>query len=114
MDVGAFLGGALGVGFAGVVPMLLTDLFPAANRARSIGIAYHAGAAIAAFVPLFIAWLATRVPFALSRSTLIVAVVCQLAVVVVGLTRRRFSRNETPPTETETETETEGAETCLH
>jgi SHS family lactate transporter-like MFS transporter len=50
LAIGAFLGGALGVGFTGVVPLVLTDLFPAAVRARAVGIAYHAGAMVAAFV----------------------------------------------------------------
>jgi SHS family lactate transporter-like MFS transporter len=50
LGLGAFLGGALGVGFTGVVPLVLTDLFPAEVRARAVGIAYHVGAMVAAFV----------------------------------------------------------------
>ncbi len=56
--VGAFLGGALGVGYSGVTPVLTTSLFPEHVRARAIGIVYHAGALIAAFVPAGIPWLA--------------------------------------------------------
>jgi SHS family lactate transporter-like MFS transporter len=51
LGVGAFLGGALGVGYSGVTPVLTTSLFPAHVRARAIGIVYHAGALLAAFVP---------------------------------------------------------------
>nr|HEX4314461.1 MFS transporter [Kofleriaceae bacterium] len=51
LGVGAFLGGALGVGYSGVTPVLTTSLFPARVRARAIGIVYHAGALLAAFVP---------------------------------------------------------------
>ena len=50
LGIGAFLSGALGVGFTGVVPLVLTDLFPVEVRARAVGIAYHAGAMVAAFV----------------------------------------------------------------
>ncbi len=58
MAVGAILGGALGVGYSGVTPVLTTSLFPEHVRARAIGIVYHAGALIAAFVPAGIPWLA--------------------------------------------------------
>lgn len=58
MWVGAFLGGCLGAGYSGVTPVLTTSLFPEHVRARAIGIVYHAGALIAAFVPSGIPWLA--------------------------------------------------------
>src|SRR5580704_2926090 len=51
LGIGAFLGGALGVGYSGVTPVLTTSLFPANVRARAIGIVYHAGALLAAFIP---------------------------------------------------------------
>ncbi len=51
LTAGAFLGGLVGVGFTGVVPLLLTSLFPAAIRGRCVGFVYHAGAFLAAFVP---------------------------------------------------------------
>ena len=57
MSVGAVLGGAFGVGYSGVTPVLTTSLFPEHVRARAIGIVYHAGALIAAFVPAAIPWL---------------------------------------------------------
>jgi hypothetical protein len=60
MPIGAFLGGALGVGYSGVTPVLTTSLFPAHVRARAIGVVYHVGALIAAFVPTLIPWLAAR------------------------------------------------------
>jgi SHS family lactate transporter-like MFS transporter len=52
LGVGAFLGGMLGVGYCGVTPMLLTDMFPAEVRGRCVGLAYHAGAVAAAVVVL--------------------------------------------------------------
>ncbi len=37
LPIGAFLGGALGVGYSGVTPVLTTSLFPDHVRARAIG-----------------------------------------------------------------------------
>jgi SHS family lactate transporter-like MFS transporter len=48
LPLGALLGGMLGVGYAGVAPVLATSLFPRHVRARAIGIVYHAGALLAA------------------------------------------------------------------
>jgi SHS family lactate transporter-like MFS transporter len=70
--VGAFLGGALGVGYSGVTPVLTTSLFPAHVRARAIGIVYHVGALIAAFVPTFIPWLAKNTGMTLGNTMMIV------------------------------------------
>ena len=92
--LGAFAGGALGVGFVGVVPMLLSDLFDAEVRARFIGIAYHVGAFFAALVPLAIAALASSAKLSLATSITIVAVACELALVALVLVRRA-KRNET-------------------
>jgi SHS family lactate transporter-like MFS transporter len=51
LGVGAFLGGALGVGFCGIAPALLTSIFPAHIRGRAVGLVYHVGAFLTAFVP---------------------------------------------------------------
>jgi SHS family lactate transporter-like MFS transporter len=51
LTAGAFLGGVFGAGFCGVTPLLLTSMFPAHVRARSIGFVYHVGACFAAFAP---------------------------------------------------------------
>ena len=66
-SLGAFLGGALGVGYSGVTPVLTTSLFPAHVRARAIGIVYHVGALLAAFVPTLIPWLAEQTDAARCR-----------------------------------------------
>lgn len=60
LPLGAFLGGMLGVGYSGVTPVLITSLFPGHVRARAIGLVYHAGALLAAFVPTLIGWLSTN------------------------------------------------------
>ena len=70
--LGAFLGGALGVGYSGVTPVLTTSLFPAHCRARAIGIVYHVGALIAAFVPTFIPWIAKESGMTLGMTMMIV------------------------------------------
>ena len=80
LGVGSFLGGMLGVGFCGVVPLLLTDLFPAEARARLVGIAYHVGSFAAAFVPMTIAAIAQVGGLPLSRAIGIVAGTCEVAV----------------------------------
>jgi len=58
LPLGAFLGGALGVGYSGVTPVLTTSLFPEHVRARAIGIVYHVGAFIGALAPVLVAQLA--------------------------------------------------------
>jgi SHS family lactate transporter-like MFS transporter len=58
LPLGAFLGGMLGVGYSGITPVLTTSLFPGHVRARAIGLVYHAGALLAAFVPTLIGELA--------------------------------------------------------
>ena len=71
--LGAVLGGMLGVGFCGVVPMFLTEVFPAQVRARCVGIAYHAGAVMAAFVAPAVPWLAGRASISMGTSILLIA-----------------------------------------
>ena len=72
ISVGAFLGGALGVGYSGVTPVLTTSLFPDHVRARAIGIVYHAGALIAAFVPAAVPWLAKTTGASLATTIAVV------------------------------------------
>ena len=73
LPIGAFLGGALGVGYSGVTPVLTTSLFPAHVRALAIGLVYHIGALVAAFVPWLIPQVATH--FQLPLSTVLMLVV---------------------------------------
>jgi SHS family lactate transporter-like MFS transporter len=80
LGVGAFLGGAVAVGFCGVTPLLLTELFPAEGRARLIGIAYHVGSFGAAFVPMGIAALAQSTGMSLGHAMTLVAGVCEVAI----------------------------------
>jgi len=87
MALGAFAGGAVGGGYSGVTPLLLTGLFPAAIRARCVGLVYHVGAVLAAAVPTTIAALSEYAGLSLARSIALVAGGCQLAL-VAGLLLR--------------------------
>ena len=79
LHLGAFLGGAIGVGFCGTVPAMLTGLFPAAVRGRAVGVVYHAGAFAAAFVPLAVSALAEHTRLGLPGAIALVAGVLELA-----------------------------------
>ena len=72
LALGAFLGGAIGVGFTGVTPMLLTSMFPAAVRGRCVGLAYHIGAFFAAFIPPLVTLLHERGGLSLGTSIMAV------------------------------------------
>jgi MFS transporter, SHS family, lactate transporter len=89
MPIGAFLGGALGVGYSGVTPVLTTSLFPAHVRARAIGIVYHVGALIAAFVPTLIPWLSSTTGMTLAQTVLLVVGtgLVAMSATVLGLRR---------------------------
>jgi MFS transporter, SHS family, lactate transporter len=55
LAMGAFLAGAVGVGWSGVVPAFLTSLFPSHVRSFAVGLVYHLGAFAAAFIPTIVA-----------------------------------------------------------
>ncbi len=94
---GALLGGVFGAGFAGVTPLLLTSIFPAEVRARGVGIAYHAGAFGAAFVPPLVTQLTERYGLSLDWALLFVAAASLAAMVVVLLARPRNLFSEERP-----------------
>jgi SHS family lactate transporter-like MFS transporter len=85
LSAGAWVCGAVGAGYAGVTPLLLTRLFPARIRARSIGLVYHTGAVIAALVPTAIAALSRVVPGGLATSIVLVVSGANLLLVVALL-----------------------------
>jgi SHS family lactate transporter-like MFS transporter len=91
LPLGAVLGGALGAGFCGVVPMMLTGMFPPQVRARFVGIVYHAGAALAALVPTATAALAAWAHVSLALSIFALAGFCELALAVLVLSGRGMS-----------------------
>ncbi len=90
LAAGAFLGGLLGAGTSGVTPLLLATLFPAAVRGRAMGLAYHAGAFAAAFVPVGLAALAQQAAASLADVIALGAVACELGLVVLVLSTGRW------------------------
>ena len=90
LPVGAFLGGALGVGYSGVTPVLTTSLFPEHVRGRAIGIVYHVGAMIGAFAPIAITTLAKETDLLLSSSIAIIAgaALVGMSTAVIALRKR--------------------------
>lgn len=85
LAIGAFLGGLLGVGYSGVTPILTTSLFPEHVRARAIGIVYHVGALVAAFVP----WLIPQLGVSLATAIAAVAGLGLVGMVTAVLLLRR-------------------------
>jgi SHS family lactate transporter-like MFS transporter len=71
--LGAFTGGLLGAGIAGVTPLLMTQLFCARVRARSVAIVYHVGALVAAVTPTLVASLAEGTTLDLADSIMVVS-----------------------------------------
>jgi len=55
-----------------VTPVLTTSLFPDHVRARAIGIVYHVGALLAAFVPTAIPWIAAQTHTSLATTIALV------------------------------------------
>jgi len=91
LHLGAFLAGAIGVGFCGVTPFFLTSLFPADVRARSVGLVYNLGAIPAAFVSVGVAALARYSDLSLAASIgLVVAALELLLVASILVARFRF------------------------
>ncbi|MEZ4398388.1 MAG: MFS transporter [Kofleriaceae bacterium] len=90
LTLGAFLGGALGAGYSGVTPVLVTGLFPEHVRARAIGLVYHVGALLAAFVPWGIPALAEETGWKLSSAVELVVGVGLVAMAAAVFALRRF------------------------
>ncbi len=87
--VGAFVGGAVGLGFCGVVPSLLTGMFDTSVRARAVGFVYHAGAFLAAFVPIAVAGLADTTSLSLAESIALIGGGFEIALALVFVASRR-------------------------
>lgn len=96
--LGAFLGGMFGAGYSGVTPLLLTSLFPAEIRARCVGLAYHVGACIAAFVPPAITLLVEKRGLRLGDAITYVAGTCAFLLALSMLLRPKGVRTETAAT----------------
>jgi MFS transporter, SHS family, lactate transporter len=109
LPLGAFLGGALGVGYSGVTPVLTTSLFPEHVRGRAIGIVYHVGAMIGAFAPLAITTLAKETSLTLSSAIMLVAGVSLLGMSAAVIALRHRIALPTATTVTPPSRDVEGA-----
>lgn len=83
LAVGAFLTGMMGVGWSGITPMFLTELFPAEVRGRAVGVVYHVGACIGALGMSLPALLADHAGFSVAGGIAAVAITCELALAVL-------------------------------
>jgi MFS transporter, SHS family, lactate transporter len=70
--LGALAGGMFGAAPPGIAPLLLTSLFPASIRGRCVGLVFHVGAFLAAFVPTGMALLVEHVGFSHAQVIMLV------------------------------------------
>jgi SHS family lactate transporter-like MFS transporter len=89
LGVGAFFGGMFGGGYAGVMPLLLTSMFPARVRARSVGFVFHIGACFAAFAPTLIASLTEHHGLTFAQSIVLVTGALQVTLALALVLRPR-------------------------
>lgn len=89
LGAGALLVGAAGVGWAGVVPVFLTALFPEHVRARAVGVVYHVAAFGAAFVATAVPMIASASRTSLGWSIAVVAATCEVGLAVLLLASAR-------------------------
>ncbi len=99
VTLGSILGGAFGAGYSGVTPVLVTSLFPEHVRARAIGLVYHLGALLAAFVPWGIPELAARTGWKLSTAIELVVGSGLVAMIIAVISLRRMLAPATPAIE---------------
>jgi MFS transporter, SHS family, lactate transporter len=90
LSAGAFLAGAISVGWSGTTPALLTGLYPARLRALCAGITYQGGAFCAALIPTIIGLLHDG-GRSYGDSIFWVAAICEVGL-VLGLVLRRPER----------------------
>ena len=107
--IGAILGGALGVGYSGVTPVLLTGMFDDRVRARAIGLVYHVGALIAAFVPTAIPAIADHTGLSLAGAMgVVVGSGLVLMVTAVLVLRQSLTGRAASPADGDDTTESSG------
>ncbi|MGE0871462.1 MAG: MFS transporter [Kofleriaceae bacterium] len=87
LTLGAFLAGAISVGWSGTTPDLLTGLYPARIRALCAGITYQAGAFCAALIPVIIGVLHED-GMSFADAILWVAGACEAGLVIMLVLRR--------------------------
>lgn len=92
IGAGAFLAGLFGVGFTGLLPLLLTGLFDERVRARAAGLVFHVGAVAASLVPMVIATLSEKTDLSLAWSIAVVVTFFEVSIIVFMLFTRPRDR----------------------
>lgn len=94
--LGAFAGGLFGAAPPGIAPLLLTSLFPANIRGKCVGLVFHVGAFLAAFIPTGMAALVEHAGFTHSQVIMLVGGLCLVAMALALLLRPRATLDEAP------------------
>jgi SHS family lactate transporter-like MFS transporter len=98
--LGAFAGGLFGAAPPGIAPLLLTSLFPPSIRGKCVGLVFHVGAFLAAFVPTGMAALVEHAGFSHSQVIMLAGGTGLVAMAVSLFLRPRATLDE-PPAEGE-------------
>ena len=94
--LGALAGGLFGAAPPGIAPLLLTSLFPASIRGKCVGLVFHVGAFLAAFIPTGMAALVEHKGFTHAQVIMTVGGVCLVAMAVSLFLRPRSTLDEAP------------------
>jgi SHS family lactate transporter-like MFS transporter len=94
--LGAFAGGLFGAAPPGIAPLLLTSLFPASIRGKCVGLVFHVGAFLAAFIPTGMAALVEHAGFTHSQVIMVVGGLCLVAMALALALRPRATLDEVP------------------
>jgi SHS family lactate transporter-like MFS transporter len=94
--LGAFMGGLFGAAPPGIAPLLLTSLFPASIRGKCVGLVFHVGAFVAAFIPTGMAALVEHAGYSHSQVIMAVGGVCLVAMALALSLRPRATLDEAP------------------
>jgi SHS family lactate transporter-like MFS transporter len=94
--LGALAGGLFGAAPPGIAPLLLTSLFPASIRGKCVGLVFHVGAFLAAFIPTGMAALVEHKGFTHAQVIMTVGGTCLVAMAVSLFLRPRSTLDEAP------------------
>ena len=94
--LGAFAGGLFGAAPPGIAPLFLTSLFPPSIRGRCVGLVFHVGAFLAAFVPTGMAALVEHAGYSHSQVIMLAGGAFLVAMAASLFLRPRATLDELP------------------
>jgi SHS family lactate transporter-like MFS transporter len=94
--LGAFAGGLFGAAPPGIAPLFLTSLFPPSIRGKCVGLVFHVGAFLAAFVPTGMAALVEHAGFLHSQVIMLAGGSFLVAMALSLFLRPRATLDELP------------------